>query len=446
MATIEFDIFISHASEDKDALVRPLAAQLRSHGLSIWFDETELRLGDSLRRSIDRGLSKSRYGLVILSPDFLKKEWPQKELDGLVAREDGAAKIILPIWHNLTRDEIAAYSAPLADKLAAATSRGLQYVVEQILRVVVPTESGTTNFLPPKSESISYEIHGLVIELLDRVVEQADSEHWSITGVPTGFYDLDRCTSGFQPASLIILGGRPSMGKTALALDIAAHVSCNERLPTSIFSQIDSADQITRRLVGGLGRIDPTNLRDGSLTEDEWPTLTDAIERLRHAQVHINDVSDLSIENFQKECRRLVSLNGALGLIVIDTLQSLTHASGGSETPESICRKLKNLAKELHCPILVLSDLPRNIETRLDKRPVIGDLADIDGHADLILFLYRNYLYNDADTSEAELAEVIVAKQRNGSPTGTVRLAFNRRIGKFESLALSMPNSAGTLE
>lgn len=133
---MNYDVFISHASEDKDAVARPLAELLQSRGLRVWLDEMEIKLGDSLRRSIDRGLANSRYGLVILSPHFLSKEWPQKELDGLVAREDGNQKVILPVWHNVCRADIVSYSAPLADKLAAPTSKGLTYVVDAVVRAV----------------------------------------------------------------------------------------------------------------------------------------------------------------------------------------------------------------------------------------------------------------------------------------------------------------------
>lgn len=430
---MNFDIFISHASEDKDALVRPLAEQLRLRGLRVWFDETELRLGDSLRRSIDFGLSRSRYGLVILSPAFLNKEWPQKELDGLVAREDGTAKVILPIWHNLTRAEIAAYSPPLADKLAASTSKGLPYIVDQVVNAITPSiASANHDALRNNSEqTASRDFQDLIVQLLDRVIEQSEAQ--TITGVSTGFYDLDLFTSGFQPGSLIVMGARPSAGKTAFALNIAAHIGCNERLPISIFSFGESATQVTNRLVCTAGGIEPAHLRDARLTDDEWPALTEAIERMRHASIHINDVSELSVEDLQSECRRLFELRGALGLVIVDTLQALSSTNEFEDEPRNICRKLKSLAREIRSPILVLSDVPRHVESRADKRPMLSDLGNIEEYADLVLFLYREIMYW-GESSVTEVAEVIVAKQKDGSPTGTVRLGFKKRIGKFENM------------
>lgn len=430
---MDFDVFISHASEDKDALVRPLAEQLRQRGLRVWFDETELRLGDSLRRSIDLGLSRSRYGIVVLSPDFLNKEWPQKELDGLVAREDGSAKVILPIWHNLTRAQIAAYSPPLADKLAAPTTKGIAYIVDRIVDAVTPLVASADDhqFESRSQQTESHDFHSLVVQLLDRVVEQ--SETGAVTGVSTGFYDLDLLTSGLQPGSLTVVGGRPSAGKTAFALNIATHVGCNKRLPISFFSFGESASQVTNRLVCTVGKIEPAHLRDGTLTDDEWPAFTEAIERLRDASLHINDANELSMYGLQIECRRLFNLHGAMGLVIIDTLQALALASDQEHDLRNTCRKLKILAKEIQSPIVVLSDLPRHIESRTDKRPVLSDLGDIDGYADLVLFLYRDAMYR-SESTETEVAEVIVAKQKDGSPIGTVRLWLKKRIGKFENM------------
>jgi len=436
---MDFDVFISHASEDKVDLVRPLAEQLRARNLKVWLDETELSLGDSLRRSIDHGLSKSRYGLVILSPDFLRKEWPQKELDGLVAREDGTEKVILPIWHKVTRSDIVAYSPMLADKIAAPTSKGLDFVVEQIINAVRSTEatSGGVETERVNVEHQSHDFHSLIVQMLDKVQEAADSGRPGVTGVPSGFYDLDRFTAGFQAESLVVVAGRPSSGKTAFALNVANHVGCNERLPTLIFCSNDSASQVTNRMVCSSGNIEPHHLLRGLLTESEWPSLIEAVEKLRHASLNIHDANNLNFESIQAECRRLVMLNGALGLVIVDSLQGLDQANSHESDFSDICRRLKGLAREIRAPILVIADLNRTLEARLDKRPTLGDLrelGEIDRHADLVLFLYREAIYNSAFV-ETEVAEVLVAKQRDGSPTGTVRLGFRKEIGKFENLA-----------
>lgn len=439
LGAMDFDVFISHASEDKEDLARPLAEQLRGRGLKVWLDETELKLGDSLRRSIDYGLSKSRYGLVILSPEFLRKEWPQKELDGLVAREDGTEKVILPIWHNVTRSDIVAYSPMLADKMAAPTSKGLVYVVDQIIKAVMSIEitSGSFESEQVTEEHQSHDLHNLIVQMLDRVEKAADSGLPGVTGVPSGFYDLDRFTGGFQAESLVVVAGRPSSGKTAFALNVADHVGCNERLPILIFCSNDSAPQVTNRMVCASGNIEPHHLRMGLLTDSEWPSLVEAIEKLRPASLHIYDADNLSFENIQAECRRLVKLHGALGLVIVDSLQGLNQANSQEGDLSGICRRLKGLAREIQSPILVIADLSRRLEARPDKRPTLGDLGElgeIGRHADLVLFLYRDAMYH-SEFAETEVAEVIVAKQRDGSPTGTVRLGFRKDIGKFENLA-----------
>lgn len=432
---MKFDVFISHASEDKDEVVRPLAGKLRELGFRVWLDETEIKLGDSLRRSIDNGLSKSKFGLVVLSPDFLKKEWPQKELDSLVAREDGSAKVILPIWHKVTKTDIINYSPLLADKLAAPTSKGLDYIAEQVAAVIktIDTPSETLQTEQSTSKHQSYELQDLVVEMLDRVQELVDSDLPGITGIPSGFYDLDRFTSGFQAESLIILGGGPSSGKTAFALNIAEHVSCNERLPVLIFSPNESAKSITNRMICACGGIESHHLRTGLLTDAEWPSLIKSIEKFRHAAVHIHDKNDLSLEDIQSECRRLVKLQGALGLVIIDSLQSLSQ----NQDPKDILRHLKGLAREIHTPIILTTDLNQESEARLDKRPILKDLSkigEIDRYGDLALLIFRAPI-DPSEPSEMETIELIIAKQKDGSPTGSVRLGFHRNTGKFEPLA-----------
>ncbi|MDP3166773.1 MAG: DnaB-like helicase C-terminal domain-containing protein [Hydrogenophaga sp.] len=438
---MKFDLFISHASEDKENVARPLADQLRARGLRVWLDETEIKLGDSLRRSIDYGLSKSKFGLVILSPDFLRKEWPQKELDGLVAREDGSAKVILPIWHNITRSEIVAYSPLLADKLAALTSKGLNYVVDQVIIAVKSIETSPSNsesaLAPVKYQS--YDFQNLVIQMLDRVQELADAGLRGVTGTPTGFYDLDRFTSGFQSESLVMVAGRPSSGKTAFVLSLADHVGCIERVPVVMFSPNESAALLTNRMICASGNIEPHHLRSGLLTEAEWPSLVEAIERSRHAAFHVYDANDISYGDIQSECRRLVELRGALGLVIVDSLQLVNQENNQNLDLGSLCRRLKGLAREIKCTILVTVDLDRRVHALADNRPALADLielGEIDRYADLVLFLYRDEMH-PPESIETEIAEVIVAKQKDGAPTGTVRLGFRKNTGKFENLSRS---------
>ena len=280
----------------------------------------------------------------------------------------------------------------------------------------------------------------LVVDLLDRVQEMADNPN-DVTGVPTGFYDLDRMTAGFQAGDLIVLAARPSMGKTALAINIAEHVALNEGLPVAVFSMEMGAAQLAVRIVGSIGRIDQGHLRTGKLTDEEWPRLTEAIEKLRTISLHIDESAGLTSSELRANARRLSRQCGKLGLIVVDYLQLMSGSSSDGENRATelgeISRGLKMLARELQCPVIALSQLNRSVEQRPDKRPMMSDLREsgaIEQDADIIMFIYRDEYYTNDACKEPGVAEVIIAKQRNG-PTGVVKLAFMNRITKFESLA-----------
>ena len=281
----------------------------------------------------------------------------------------------------------------------------------------------------------------LVVDLLDRVTEMSENPN-DVTGVPTGFYDLDRMTSGFQAGDLVVLAARPSMGKTALAINIAEHVALHEGLPVAVFSMEMGASQLAVRIVGSIGRIDQTHLRTGSLTDEEWPRLTEAIEKLRNISLHIDETPGLTVSELRANARRLARQCGKLGLIVVDYLQLMSVSSSMADENRAtavgeISRGLKMLAKELQCPVIALSQLSRGVESRTDKRPLMSDLREsgaIEQDADIIMFIYRDEYYTKEACKEPGVAEVIISKQRNG-PTGTVKLAFISRITKFESLA-----------
>jgi replicative DNA helicase len=280
----------------------------------------------------------------------------------------------------------------------------------------------------------------LVVKLLDRVQEMADNPN-DVTGVPSGFYDLDRMTAGLQAGDLIVLAARPSMGKTALAINIAEHVALNEGLPVAVFSMEMGAAQLAVRIVGSIGRIDQGHLRTGKLTDDEWPRLSEAIEKLRNISLHIDESAGLTSSELRANARRLSRQCGQLGLIVVDYLQLMSGSSSDGENRATelgeISRGLKMLARELKCPVIALSQLNRSVEQRPDKRPMMSDLREsgaIEQDADIIMFIYRDEYYTKDACKEPGVAEVIIAKQRNG-PTGTVKLAFLRQITKFESLA-----------
>ena len=280
----------------------------------------------------------------------------------------------------------------------------------------------------------------LAVQLIDRVTELAENGAEDVTGVRTGFYDMDRNTAGLQPGDLIILAARPSMGKTAFALNIAENVSVNEGLPVVVFSMEMGASQLALRMVGSQGRIDQQHLRTGRLDNDEWGRLTEAVERLSKSSVFIDETPALTGPELRARARRQARQCGQLGLIVIDYLQLMSGSGGDNENRATeigeISRGLKALAKELNCPVIALSQLNRSVETRPDKRPMMSDLREsgaIEQDADIIMFIYRDEYYNK-ESKEPGVAEIIIAKQRNG-PVGTTKLAFLRQWTKFENLA-----------
>ena len=283
----------------------------------------------------------------------------------------------------------------------------------------------------------------LVQALIDRVQELEANGSEDVTGIRTGFYDLDRMTAGLQKGDLIVLAARPSMGKTAFALNIAEHVAVQEGLPVAVFSMEMGASQLALRVVGSLGRIDQQHLRTGRLRDDEWERLPEAASKLSEAPMFIDETPGLNPAELRARARRLArQYGGTLGLIVIDYLQLMSGSSNSSEENRAtvlgeISRGMKGLAKELQCPVIALSQLNRSVETRPDKRPMMSDLREsgaIEQDADVIMFIYRDDYYNK-DSKEPGVAEIVLAKQRNG-PVGTVKLTFLKPLTRFDNLAL----------
>jgi replicative DNA helicase len=291
-------------------------------------------------------------------------------------------------------------------------------------------------------------IDKLVVDLIDRVQELHDNGAEEVTGVRTGFYDLDRLTAGLQKGDLIVLAARPSMGKTAFALNIAEHVAVQEGLPVLVFSMEMGASQLALRLVGSLGRINQQNLRTGRLDSGEWERLTDSVERLSQVQLHIDETAGLTAAELRARARRMARQFGTLGLIVIDYLQLMSGSGANEENRATvlgeISRGLKALAKELQCPVIALSQLNRSVESRQDKRPMMSDLREsgaIEQDADIIMFIYRDDYY-DKESKKQGVAEIIIAKQRNG-PVGTVDLTFLKPLTRFDNLAPGMSGGNG---
>lgn len=285
----------------------------------------------------------------------------------------------------------------------------------------------------------------LVVQMIDRVNELHAKGANEVTGLRTGYYDLDRMTTGLQPGDLIVLAARPSMGKTALALNIAEHAAVGDGKPVLVFSMEMGAQQLTMRMTGSVGRIDQQHLRTGALNEEEWSRFAEAMERVGKAPISIDESPALSAAEIRARARRVARQCGAggLGLIVVDYLQLMSGNSDASDENRAtelgvISRGLKALAKELQCPVIALSQLNRSVEQRNDKRPMMSDLREsgaIEQDADVIMFIYRDDYYNK-DSKEPGVAEIIVSKQRNG-PTGTVKMAFVKALTRFENLASS---------
>jgi replicative DNA helicase len=280
--------------------------------------------------------------------------------------------------------------------------------------------------------------------LLTQVVERIDllynrDNPSDVTGVPTGFTDLDRMTSGLQPGDLVIVAGRPSMGKTALALNIAEHVALEAGLPVGVFSMEMSATQLVMRMLGAVGKLDQHKVRTGRLADEDWRRLTDAVGKLNEAPMQIDETAALNALELRARARRLHRHFGKLGLIVVDYLQLMSAASSGENRAteiSEISRSLKALAKELNVPVMALSQLNRSLEQRPNKRPVMSDLREsgaIEQDADVILFIYRDEVYNP-DTPDKGRAELIIGKQRNG-PIGTVMLTFQGEFTRFSNFA-----------
>lgn len=284
---------------------------------------------------------------------------------------------------------------------------------------------------------------GTIVKDSIKQVERYYINKEPITGVAAGFYDLDQLTSGFQPSDLIIIAGRPSMGKTSLGLTIVRHVGLHLKRPVAVFSLEMSKEQIVLRMLCSEARVSSSKVRSGKLGESDFPKLVDAASKLSHADMFIDDTPAISVLELRAKARRL-HREKPLSLVVVDYLQLMRGAIRKSERREQeiseISAGLKSLAKELNIPVIALSQLNRAVETRHDKRPIMADLREsgaIEQDADLISFVYRDEVYN-TDSPDKGIAELIVAKHRNG-PIGTVRLAFQGEYTIFENLVEEEP-------
>ena len=325
-------------------------------------------------------------------------------------------------------DEIAASALSPSGKDAKALLDEAEAKVFEIAEAGARHASGFVSIQP------------ILKQVVDRVQELYDRDNPSeVTGVPTGLVDLDDKTSGLQPSDMIIVAGRPAMGKTTFALNLAEHIAIEQRLPVAIFSMEMPGTQLATRFISSVGRIDMQKIRSGRLTDDDWQRLTMAMGNLYDAPLYIDETPGLNPIDLRARARRLARQCGRLGLIVIDYLQLMSGTREGdnraSELSE-ISRSVKSLAKELNVPIMALSQLNRSLEQRPNKRPVMSDLREsgaIEQDADIIMFIYRDEVYNP-DSPDKGTAELIIGKHRNG-PTGTVRLTFIGENTRFENYA-----------
>ena len=331
-----------------------------------------------------------------------------------------------------------------------ATLRGLVRAGSEIARLG-QERPGETLDLVDRAEQIVFElaqqrvtsdfahIESLLKESFERITQLYEAGV-DITGVPTGFRDLDKLTSGFQPGNLVILAARPSMGKSALGLCAATNIAVRHNIPVALFTLEMSKSEVTQRLMCSEGKVESQRLRTGKLAQDDWSRLTAACDKLMKAPIYVDDTGSTTMMDIRSKARRLKSQHPDLGLIVVDYLQLMTSGKDMENRVQEvsqISRQLKVLARDLDVPILALSQLSRAVEQRHDKRPILSDLREsgsIEQDSDLVLFIYRDEYYNPDETDQQGLAEVHVAKHRNG-PTDSLKLSFLKRYAKFSDLA-----------
>jgi replicative DNA helicase len=330
-----------------------------------------------------------------------------------------------------------------------ATLRGLIRAGTEIARLGIE-RPGEAPELVDRAEQVVFELaqsrvssdFSHIEELLKASFERITAlyeQGVDITGVPTGFRDIDHLTTGFQPGNLVILASRPSMGKSGLALCMAANLAVRVETPVALFTLEMSKSEVTQRLMCSEAKVESQRLRSGKLAPDDWPRLTAACDRLSQAPIYVDDTGSVTMMEIRSKARRLKIREPGLGLIIVDYLQLMT--SGASvenrvQEVSAISRSLKVLARDLDVPVLALSQLSRAVEQRHDKRPILSDLREsgsLEQDADLVFFIYRDEYY-DPDSDQQGLAEVHLAKHRNG-PTGMVKLSFLKRFAKFADLA-----------
>lgn len=372
---------------------------------------------------------------VLSTTNVLEDAGGASYLSMLVKDTPSAANIVT--YASIIRDrsilrQLIHVGTDISDSAYNTEGREIYYLLESAERAVFKIADQRQ-----KGESQGFKsIKTLLASSIDKI-ETLYQNKGSITGESTGFTDLDKLTAGLQPADLIIIAGRPSMGKTTLAMNIAENIAIKGDKPVAIFSMEMPGETLTMRMMSSLGLIDQTKIRTGKLDDNEWPRLTSAMNLLSETKFFIDDTPALTPTEVRARARRLMREQGQLGLIVLDYIQLMDSPSSGNNRVQQISdisRGLKVLAKELNVPVVVLSQLNRNLEQRTNRRPVMSDLREsgaIEQDADLIMFIYRDEVYTE-DSPDKGIAEIIIGKQRNG-PLGTVRLTFLGQYTRFEN-------------
>ena len=363
-----------------------------------------------------------------------------------VPKEEADIKFLRELTLSVPTSARAKYYAEIVAK--KATLRRLVKVSDEIANECYSDGNTLENILDT-SEKLIYDIsqkrrmrdyediRDTVMKVLDNI-DAASKNSGSVTGISTGYYDLDYKTAGFQKSDLLLLAARPSMGKTALALNIAEHVILKEKIPTVFFSLEMSREQLVNRLISMNSRVDAQKIRMGKLEPDEWGNLVASARELGESTLIIDDTPGISVREMRSKCRKL-KMDKGLGFIIIDYLQLMTAGGRSSESRQQeiseISRSLKALAREINCPVLALSQLSRDVEKRDNKRPQLSDLREsgaIEQDADVVMFIYRDEYYNK-ESEKKGIAEVIIGKQRNG-PTGTIELGAQLQYSRFVNL------------
>jgi replicative DNA helicase len=414
-----------------------------------WDRVSALITGDDFYRSEHRPIFRAMEGLVGQNkPLDIVTLAESLELQGELDTVGGLTYLTELASSTPTASNVAAYAEIVQER---STVRKLIGVAQEIAESGFNPQGRDSARLIDEAESKVFKIGDErpsrggpegVRPLLTKAIEKIDELYLTkgaLTGISSGFQDLDAITSGLQPSDLVIIAGRPSMGKTALMMNIAESAVISGSKPVLVYSLEMPSHSLVMRMLSSLGRIDQTKIRNGQLSDDDWPRLTSAVTLLNDKPLFVDDTPGLTPNEMRSRTRRIVREHGPVGMIVVDYLQ-LMQTSG---TPENraveiseISRSLKSIAKEFDCPVIAGSQLNRGLEQRTDKRPIMSDLREsgaIEQDADLIMAVYRDEVYHE-DTPDKGIAEIIILKQRNG-PIGRKKLAFMGQYTKFEDLA-----------